>query len=283
MCRECGDYVASSEGVFLNHLRSKHVKTRTVTNLEIVTKHLFNLVAPVHDNHWEDGLEWLREFTPVEPSFRQSLILKIKHELEDDIIDCFESLLKACVESAKSPKDVKLIGTKEYDTEPIMILPFIFEQLILCPNPDQPKPGHKGTSLRKCILRRLRLFRSGQLRLLYDESKQIQSKSAKTFRDSPPNTLRCAQEAANNNNFKSAHARLVKHMPVAPITPENEGILRKLYPKSLNIDQDGRDDDMSIDSEPPPRARRDCPHDDASFHCSGINQEEGHLGTRRYH
>ena len=165
VCRECGDYVAQSESVFLNHLRSKHIKTRSDTNLALVTKHLFHLVDSVHTNHWEEGLLWLRDIDLEEPSFRQSLILKIKHELEDDVTDCFEEVLKVCVESAKQPSDNNLIGTEEYNIESLWILPFIFEQLILCPNPDQPREGHKGTSLRQCITRRLRLFRSGQLKL----------------------------------------------------------------------------------------------------------------------
>ena len=210
MCRECCDYVAATETVFLKHIKSKHIKTRTATNHNIVTRLLYNVVEPVHNNHWEEGLAWLSTHTPDEPNFRQSLILKIKHELEEDVTDCFEDLLKACVECANQPKDDALAGSEEYNPDPIWILPFIFEQLILCPNPDPPRPGHKGTSLRKCITRRLRLFRSGQIELLHRESKLITSKSAKSFRESPPSTLKCAREAADNDNFKSAYARLVK-------------------------------------------------------------------------
>ena len=151
VCRACGDYIAADDRVFLRHLKSKHIKTRTSTNLEIVTQLLYKLVQPVHDNYWEEGLAWLRTYSPEEPNFRQSLILKIKHELEDDVTDCFEDLLKACVECAKAPKDETLLGLDEFNPDSIWILPFIFEQLILCPNPDPPKPGHKGTSLRKCI------------------------------------------------------------------------------------------------------------------------------------
>ena len=250
MCRECGDYVAQSESVFLNHLRSKHIKPRTDTNLALVTKHLFHLVDSVHTNHWEEGLLWLRDIDLEEPSFRQSLILKIKHELEDDVTDCFEEVLKVCVESAKRPSDNNLIGTEEYNIESLWILPFIFEQLILCPNPDQPREGHKGTSLRQCITRRLRLFRSGQLKLLYDESKCIQSKSAKSFRESPPETHKCAQEAADNDNFKSAYARLVKYMPIAPINEVNIPILKKLFPKSLNVGEPSADTQEEAAPEP---------------------------------
>ena len=246
VCRQCGDYVAASESVFLRHITSKHVKTRKTTNHKIVTNLLYSLVESVHTNHWEEGLAWLRTFTPEEPNFRQSLILKIKHELEDDVTDCFEDILNACVECAKKPTDDRYNNTEEYNPEPIWILPFIFEQLVLCPNPDPPKPGHKGTSLRKCITRRLRLFRSGQLELLHREAQMITSKSARSFRESPPSSLKCAQEAADNDNFKSAYARIVKHMPIAPIGPENENILRALFPKSLNIGREGDESDSEM-------------------------------------
>ena len=132
VCRKCGDYVAQSEGVFLNHLRSKHVKTRSKTNLDIVSHYLYHLVSSVHDNHWAEGLQWLANHTPSEPSFRQSLISKIKYELEDDITDCFEDVLNACVESAMKPGDEALSGSQDFDPEPIWLLPFIFEQLVLC-------------------------------------------------------------------------------------------------------------------------------------------------------
>ena len=105
--------------MFLNHLRSKHNKTRSDTNLALVTKHLFNLVDSVHTNHWEEGLLWLRDIDLEEPSFRQSLILKIKHELEDDVTYCSEEVLKLCVKSAKQTSNNDLIGTEEYNIDSV--------------------------------------------------------------------------------------------------------------------------------------------------------------------
>ena len=119
VCWQCGDYVAQAEGVFLHHLRSKHITTRATTNMDIATKHLFPLVAPVHNNYKEKGLEWLHTFTPGEPSFCQSLISKIKYELEDDVTNCFKDLLKTCVESAQKPSNDSLSGSDEYDPEPL--------------------------------------------------------------------------------------------------------------------------------------------------------------------
>ena len=44
VCRQCGDYVAASESVFLRHINSKHIKTRKTTNHKIVTNLLYSLV-----------------------------------------------------------------------------------------------------------------------------------------------------------------------------------------------------------------------------------------------
>ena len=46
VCRQCGDYVAASESVFLRHITSKHVKTRKTTNHKIVTNLLYSIVEP---------------------------------------------------------------------------------------------------------------------------------------------------------------------------------------------------------------------------------------------
>ena len=93
--------------------------------------------------------------------------------------------------------------------------------------------------------------------MLRRESKLITSKSAKSFRKSPPDSLKCAQEAADNDNFKSAYARLVKYMPIAPIGPENESILRTLFPKSLGLNR--RSDDSDTDMGDQTSAGGDAP------------------------
>ena len=62
-----------------------------------------------------------------------------------------------------------------------------------------------------------------------------------TFRENPPETHKCAQEAADNDNFKSAYARLVKYMPIAPINEVNIPILKKLFPQSLRVGEQGAD------------------------------------------
>ena len=98
----------------------------------------------------------------------------------------------------------------------------------------------------------------------------ITSKSAKSFRESPPDSLKCAQVAADNDNFKSAYARIVKYMPIAPIGPENESILRALFPKSLGLNK--RSDDSDTEMGDPTSTGGDAPQQD------GPHQETSRRG-----
>ena len=83
--------------------------------------------------------------------------------------------------------------------------------------------------------RRLRLFRSGQIKQLYEESNCITSKTPGDYAANPVSKQRSAQIAADNDNFKSANARLTKDTPVEPIDDNNINILFGLHPKSYAL------------------------------------------------
>ena len=77
------------------------------------------------------------------------------------------------------------------------------------------------------------IFCAGKLQLLYQESQQVQNKLAKSFCDNSPDILKCAQEVAEKDNFKSTYTRIVKHMsPFASINDNNCHNLQKLFPIS---------------------------------------------------
>jgi hypothetical protein len=196
-----------------------------------LTEQLYKNVQNSESNHWADGLAWLHTYRPSEPTFRQSLINFIRWRLESDVLDVFESVLECCVEASKKATDVKLRNTKAYDKTPVWLLPVIFEQLILAPNPF----NHDEVKLNQLIHHRLRLFQSGQLQQLHAESRKVQSKTAKDFHDSPSKIQKSAQNSANNDNLGSANARLTKFTPVALINKNNFKFLRKLFPSSLKL------------------------------------------------
>lgn len=223
LCRECETYTCVRESDLKAHLE-KHIEKRSETNFDIVSSLIYPPVEHILNNYWTDGLLWLQQHEVTEPTFRQSLITKIRWELEDEVLDAFEDLLNCCVKASDASKDPNLRCKQEYDKNPIWTLPFIFEQLILAPLPPPELRNAKDTT-RQTILHRIRLFRSGQLRTLYNDSRTIKSKSAQEFRTNPPTTMASAQIAADNDNFKTANARITKNTPIATINDTNITIL----------------------------------------------------------
>lgn len=231
-CRQCDDYICDSPRLLKTHL-DKHIEKRSDTNFDIVTKHLYDDVDSVQKNHWKEGLAFLHSTKFAEPTFRQTLICFINFRLEWAVLTTFFQVLVCCVEAHKSAKDPKLKNTRDYDPTAIWMLPFVFERLVLAPNPDTTTTGK--TSINQLIHRRLRLFRSGHIKQLYEESNCITSKTPSEFSSTPVAKQRSAQVAADNDNFKSANARLTKNMPVEPIDDNNIGILFGLHPKSYGL------------------------------------------------
>ena len=105
-----------------------------------------------------------------------------------------------------------------------------------------PTTHDKRDSLTQLIKRRIRLFRSGQLDLLYEESRTVTSTNPRS--DSPQSNTtqqqkhqrQSAQKAADNDDFRKAISRLLKATPIAPNSPENIEICQKLHPPKLDYE-----------------------------------------------
>lgn len=242
LCRQCDDHIAISDGYLKRHIKTKHVTTRREGNLQLATKTLYSPVQTATLNHWDSGLQWLANFQPTPPNFRQSLIAKVKYELEDTVVNLFEDVLAVCVESQKESFKSELVDDFDYQYEHIWKLPFIFEQLILAPKPYSSNTNNKkkDQSIRKLVLHRIRLFRSGQLEQLYSESCQVRSRSRRSYISSPPDKVKCAQEAANEDNFRACEKRLASDLGVAPLNEGNIPIIENLFPKSLQLNIRGQ-------------------------------------------
>ena len=237
MCQICEEFVGSDEAALKSHITRSHVATREVTNLDILTETLYGTVAHTNRNHWEAGLTFLRSLHISEPTFRQSLINKIHGRTEDAVLETAIDLITATVTANKTAKAKRLLDHSEYDPTPFWLLLVLFEQLVLFPSID-PKKDDPKNSLNQLIHHRLRLFRSGQIKQLYEESREVISKTPQQFAESPDTIQRSAQAAADVDNISSAKARLTKTTPVAPITDGADGnlhALRKLTPPSLNL------------------------------------------------
>ena len=154
------------------------------------------------------------------------------------MVRCANDLIDIIVAGANEASSQRLAHDAAFDPTPLWTLLILFEQLVLFPTPLEPGQTSHSGSLNQEIHRRLRLFRSGQLRELYEESRRVVSKTPSQHADSPARVQRCAQAAADCDNYKSANARLTKTTPVASISDGDDGnitTLEKLYPPSLNL------------------------------------------------
>ena len=70
------------------------------------------------------------------PTFRQTLICLINFRLEFAVLSTFFQVIVCCVEAHNTAKDAKLKNHEDYDPTAIWMLPFVFERLVLAPNPD---------------------------------------------------------------------------------------------------------------------------------------------------
>ena len=236
-CRHCESFVCEThqEQKFKTHLKS-HTLKRNTTNFDIVTSLLYNDVQDIHRNHWEEGLKFLKIFKFAQPKFRTTLVSKISYRLEENVLKTYQNVLECCIEANKENTSSKYPNDPDYDPNPVWILPFVFERLILGPNPNP-----KDESINQLVHRRLRLFKAGKIQELYNLSNQIESRSPQEQASTPVQVSKAAQVACDNNNFKSGNARLTNNLPVAVIDDDNIDILRNLNPPSLNLNLSQRE------------------------------------------
>eukprot|EP00956_Cyclotella_meneghiniana_P032064 scaffold86358_cov47-Cyclotella_meneghiniana.AAC.5 len=168
------------------------------------------------------------------------MITKINHRLETNIVNTFHEVTHASVEANKEVKHNKNISKQDFDADPILALQILFERLVLFPLPpaDKPigsNPKHKArhATVNQTINERLRLFKQGRIRELYEESNAVKSKSPREMAENPERIQKNAQLAVDLDNAKSANIRLTKNAPVAIIDDVRLKVLQALHPPSL--------------------------------------------------
>ena len=235
LCRVCDSQLCDTEKQLSTHL-AKHIKRRTRTNLDICTALLYADVETIHQNHWREGLHFLRTTKFAEPTFRQTLITSIRDRLETSVLHAFNACIEAAVLSSQEASEIRLRADPDFDANPVWKLVFCFERLVLAPNPNPLSADRKtGISTNQLIHERLRLLRSGQIQKLYLASNEVVSRTPSSFAADPVSKQRSAQIAADNNNFKTANARLTNDTPVARVNDDNIDVLHELHPKSLGL------------------------------------------------
>jgi hypothetical protein len=62
ICRQCGNKLFVSLTTLNNHVRSNHTESRTLNNLQLVEKYLFEDLQGNYQSEWADGLAFLRNY-----------------------------------------------------------------------------------------------------------------------------------------------------------------------------------------------------------------------------
>ena len=236
MCRECDDELFVSLSALNRHVRNNHTESRVLNNLQLVENFLFSTLGEGYTSDWADGLAFLRTLDLEPPTFRQPLTTKIKYRLEETICDTFALVIETCNEALKAPRNPKYVAKCDYDPWAILQLAFLFERLVLFPlqPSDQSNKSNTRRALNTVIHERLRKFKQGKIRELYEEAAKVKSKTPNEQSANPPSISKAAQAAADVDNFKSANARITKHAPVAKINGKNIETLQNLHPPSLD-------------------------------------------------
>ncbi|EED86272.1 predicted protein, partial [Thalassiosira pseudonana CCMP1335] len=221
-----------------SHLKNKHSVHRTKSNLELASDLLFAPISNTESNHWTEGLHWIYNTfdASTPPPFRQSLLLKLQYRLLDQFLDLTADLVEATVEANRIPESHHEARQADFKADPYWSMLLIVEQLVLAPIPttDGDKPNNE--SMTQCIYRRIRWFRSGRIRELWEESRKVKSKTPLRLVSERPRddtVEKSAQIAADNDNFKTAYARLTKDTPVARIDDRLLKHLQQLFPPAV--------------------------------------------------
>ena len=243
LCRECESDVFSRECDLNAHVKKYHYTYRNNTNLEIVHECIYD--EDCGPSHWHDALVFLKDFKWDAPPYRATMITKINHRLETNVVETFHSVTHASTEACRPVKHTKHNTKQDYDADPILALQILYERLVLFPLPpiqnsstSRASSGKKNNpqlkaSVNRTIHARLRLFKQGRIRELYEESNAVVSKSPREMADNPERVQKNAQLSIDLDNVKSANVRLTKNAPVAIIDDERLRVLQNLHPKSL--------------------------------------------------
>ena len=181
------------------HVRNNHTESRVLNNLQLVENFLFSTLGEGYTSDWTDGLAFLRTLDLEPPTFRQPLTTKIKYRLEETICDTFALVIETCNEALKAPRNPKYVAKCDYDPWEILQLAFLFERLVLFPlqPSDQSNKSNTRRTLNTVIHERLRKFKQGKIRELYEEAAKIKSKTPNEQSANPPSISKAAQAAAD--------------------------------------------------------------------------------------
>ena len=122
------------------------------------------------EHHWNEELTWLHNLSIKPPTFRQSLWLKTNKSSKTKIKHLYNRLLLVLVHSPNVVNAEPIIPSI-HRIDVIWRLIIIFESLLLFPLENT----EDGTATQ--INKRIHLFKTGRISVLYKKSRSVKSKS----------------------------------------------------------------------------------------------------------
>jgi hypothetical protein len=196
VCRECNNKLFVTLTTLNNHIRSQHNEYRTLNNLQLVEQALFRDLEGNYTSHWRDSLVFLQQLKHEPPPFRQPLTTKIRWRLEQHVSETFLKVVELNNEALKPIQHHSSHQHNNFDPWPLLQLQILFEQLVLFPI--NPTTSNSKKGLNSIIHERLRKFKQGRIRELYDKAHLIQSKTPKQQAENPVSIQKSAQLAAHS-------------------------------------------------------------------------------------
>jgi hypothetical protein len=187
----------------------------------------FQLEETVDLQDWQDSFAWLNDpsFGLTPPPFRYTLYQKLPSTLKHQVHDIFLRLLLAFKNASR--REHLDHAESELAMVPLLRLILLFQLLILAP----PGPESKERKYSRLIPHRLRLFRLGQIKYLYDSAYSFPVRPQRSPPSHPdPQTINRQVETAVRHGNLSAALQRLDPQPRAVMDAANLERIKSLHP-----------------------------------------------------
>ena len=171
-CKTCTNCIFTCKGSLTRHTNTYHNRTITSNKTNIERLIEFIPVPPTSTHIWNNTIAWLQNLNITPPPFRQSIWLKTNKGTKTKIISLYHRLLLALINTPNTATTTPNIPSL-HNIEVVWKLVFIFESIILFPI----KHTSNQTNTTPTLEKRFHLFRTGNVKKLYEESRNITSLS----------------------------------------------------------------------------------------------------------
>ena len=201
-----------------HHDTPSHPRTTATTQLHIATTTLFASSTGSTSNHWPHGLSFIeRAYTHEPPDFRTTWRHFLKGRNKASFITLQSAVIQAIVSSYTTTDD-------NTTSAPFWWLLLHLDMIIFAPS---TKHQRNDDTIQACIRDRIEATLAGDIEYVFESAMQV----TRLSQNSRPTTSsnRCAQRAADSDDYHTAVARACSSQTIATIGPHNIKHVDKLY------------------------------------------------------